>query len=259
MPYLLRVWLYVSPVLYYADEMPQQYRFLLDVNPLGQLLAAWSDVINLGQAPTAHELAGRRLGVGVRLLRRRRSSSSSRGSVSSLSGSSAPSIVVAGRLGHLPDVVRAPPDAARHGPAPGPRARSVVREIEAVKDVSFEVPHGTVLGIVGANGAGKSTLVRTIAGILPPTDGRHRRLRPRQHAAGARRRLQPEPDRARQRPARRAGRRAQREQLEEKYEEIVRVRRARASSWTCRCAPTARACTGGWRSRSRSTWIPTSC
>ena len=56
MPYLLRVWLYASPVLYYAHEMPQQYRFLLDVNPLGQLLAAWSDVINQGQAPTVHEL-----------------------------------------------------------------------------------------------------------------------------------------------------------------------------------------------------------
>ena len=38
MPYLLRVWLYASPVLYYADEMPQKYQFLLDVNPLGQLL-----------------------------------------------------------------------------------------------------------------------------------------------------------------------------------------------------------------------------
>src|SRR3712207_1403480 len=38
--------------------------------------------------------------------------------------------------------------------------------------VSFEVPRGTVLGVVGANGAGKSTLMRTIAGILPPTRGR---------------------------------------------------------------------------------------
>jgi len=52
------------------------------------------------------------------------------------------------------------------------RGEKVIREIEAVKNVSFEVPHGTVLGIVGANGAGKSTLVRTIAGILPPTHGR---------------------------------------------------------------------------------------
>jgi teichoic acid transport system ATP-binding protein len=46
------------------------------------------------------------------------------------------------------------------------------RRIHAVKDMSFEVPHGTVLGIVGANGAGKSTLMRTIGGILPPTEGR---------------------------------------------------------------------------------------
>jgi ABC-type polysaccharide/polyol phosphate transport system ATPase subunit len=52
------------------------------------------------------------------------------------------------------------------------RRERVVREIEAVRDVSFDVPHGTVLGIVGANGAGKSTLVRTIAGILPPSAGR---------------------------------------------------------------------------------------
>jgi ABC-type polysaccharide/polyol phosphate transport system ATPase subunit len=52
------------------------------------------------------------------------------------------------------------------------RRERVVREIEAVKHVSFDVDHGTVLGVVGMNGAGKSTLVRTIAGILPPTDGR---------------------------------------------------------------------------------------
>src|SRR5438309_1223588 len=52
------------------------------------------------------------------------------------------------------------------------RRERVVREIDALKGVSFEVRHGTVLGILGANGAGKSTLVRTVAGILPPTYGR---------------------------------------------------------------------------------------
>ena len=52
------------------------------------------------------------------------------------------------------------------------RRERVIQEIEAVKDVSFEVPRASVLGIVGANGAGKSTLVRSIAGILPPTSGR---------------------------------------------------------------------------------------
>jgi teichoic acid transport system permease protein len=51
MPYLLRVWLYISPVLYFAKDMPQGYRWLLDANPLGQLLAAWDDVLHYGQAP----------------------------------------------------------------------------------------------------------------------------------------------------------------------------------------------------------------
>ena len=52
------------------------------------------------------------------------------------------------------------------------RGQRRIREIRAVQDVSFEVPHGRVLGIVGVNGAGKSTLMRTVAGILPPTSGR---------------------------------------------------------------------------------------
>ena len=38
-------------------------------------------------------------------------------------------------------------------------------------NLTFTVPEGTAMGIVGANGAGKSTLMRAIAGILPPTEG----------------------------------------------------------------------------------------
>ena len=52
------------------------------------------------------------------------------------------------------------------------RREKVVREVQALKNVSFEVPEGQVLGVVGANGAGKSTLMRTVAGILPPNSGR---------------------------------------------------------------------------------------
>jgi ABC-type polysaccharide/polyol phosphate transport system ATPase subunit len=52
------------------------------------------------------------------------------------------------------------------------RQEARVRSIDAIKKLSLDVPHGSVLGIVGSNGAGKSTLMRCIAGILSPTEGR---------------------------------------------------------------------------------------
>lgn len=46
-----------------------------------------------------------------------------------------------------------------------------VNEFMAVNDVSFELEHGDMLGIVGTNGAGKSTLLKVVAGIMVPTKG----------------------------------------------------------------------------------------
>jgi teichoic acid transport system ATP-binding protein len=51
------------------------------------------------------------------------------------------------------------------------RGQRAVKEIEAIKDISFDVRNGTSMGIIGSNGAGKSTLMRAMAGILPPTTG----------------------------------------------------------------------------------------
>src|SRR5205823_5120363 len=42
----------------------------------------------------------------------------------------------------------------------------------ALRDVSFEVQQGEVLGIIGRNGAGKSTALKIISRITPPTAGR---------------------------------------------------------------------------------------
>jgi ABC-type polysaccharide/polyol phosphate export permease len=69
LPYVLRIWLYTTPILYYASEVPPKYQWVLDVNPIGKLFEAWSDVINQGIAPGVGGIAvGAIWGVGLFVL-----------------------------------------------------------------------------------------------------------------------------------------------------------------------------------------------
>src|SRR5580698_7796184 len=53
----------------------------------------------------------------------------------------------------------------------GRKTRGSIREVHAIRGVSFVAYSGDTVGVIGRNGSGKTTLLRAIAGLLPPEQG----------------------------------------------------------------------------------------
>jgi teichoic acid transport system permease protein len=57
LPYFTRIWLYLSPVLFYVQTMRHALRRFIYVNPLDSLLGNWGQVLTENKGPSYHFLA----------------------------------------------------------------------------------------------------------------------------------------------------------------------------------------------------------
>ena len=51
------------------------------------------------------------------------------------------------------------------------KRETITKEFKALKDISFQVEKGELLGIIGSNGSGKSTILKVLSGIMPVSEG----------------------------------------------------------------------------------------
>jgi ABC-type polysaccharide/polyol phosphate export permease len=56
-PYALRIWLYSTPILYYASEVPERYDWVLAINPAAPFIRCWSQVLDEGKVPDGYLMA----------------------------------------------------------------------------------------------------------------------------------------------------------------------------------------------------------
>jgi teichoic acid transport system permease protein len=52
LPYFLRIWLYLSPVLWFPQDAPERFESIMWLNPLFPILGGWGDTIVAGEIPS---------------------------------------------------------------------------------------------------------------------------------------------------------------------------------------------------------------
>ena len=160
---------YLTPVFYVRDSVPEQFRWVLDINPLATIIEAYRSLLLGGPGPGtgAHRRARRpQRSPGRRGVRR----------VPPVAAELRRSPVSADRI-RFEGAWKSYPrwDVRTLREAVGRRLPGVLGPGEqrwALRDISLTVGRGEFVGVVGQNGAGKSTLLRLAAGLTAPTRGR---------------------------------------------------------------------------------------
>ena len=177
-PVFLQVLPLLSGVMFAVDEIPEKWQWILSLNPMTSVISGWRWAVWTRPRRTRGRWrsACRR---GHRPLHRRPRRvplvrAALRGHDLMSTAIQVDSLSKRYRIGEYHAAYGTLRETIVHASRrlTGREHDTPAREIWALQDVSFDVPEGQVLGVIGRNGAGKSTLLKILTRIVTPTAGR---------------------------------------------------------------------------------------